>query len=198
MKKSELRKAYFEKRLSLSPADVAAMSVRVAERFFNEFDLAAVRTLHTFIRIPKFNECDTSMIYYRIWHERRGIETCAPIMDSETCELECFYFDAETELLENPWGIREPVGTEKADPAEIDLVIVPLLCFDESGNRVGYGKGYYDRFLARCRQDCLKVGVSLFPPIEAIDDINIQDVPLDICIMPERTLRFVAPHGYVN
>lgn len=198
MRKSELRKVYLEKRRALSPGEVARMSSRIAERFFNEVDLAAIKTLHTFIRIAKFNEFDTSMIYYRIWHERRGIATCAPLTDRETGELDARYFDEETVLAENAWGIREPVGTEKADPEEIDLVIVPLLCFDESGQRVGYGKGYYDRFLARCRPDCLKIGVSLFPPVAAIDDTHGSDVPLDLCITPDHTFRFTAPDGYLN
>ena len=174
------------------------MSSQIAERFFNEVDLAAVRALNTFIRIAKFNEFDTSMIYYRIWHERRGVATSAPVTDRETGELEARYFDEATVLSENDWGIREPAGTERADPRAIDLVIVPLLCFDEGGHRVGYGKGYYDRFLARCRPDCLKLGVSLFPPVAAIDDIHEADVPLDLCITPERTYRFAEPEGLLN
>lgn len=198
MKKAELRRLYLEKRRELSPGEVARMSSQIAERFFNEVDLAAVSSLHTFIRIAKFNEFDTSMVYYRIWHERRGVATSAPVTDRETGELEACYFDEETVLAENDWGIREPAGTEKADPQEIDLVIVPLLCFDKSGHRVGYGKGYYDRFLARCRPDCLKLGVSLFPPVAAIDDIHNADVPLDLCITPDRTYRFAEPEGFVN
>ncbi|MBK9163226.1 MAG: 5-formyltetrahydrofolate cyclo-ligase [Acidobacteria bacterium] len=198
MKKAELRRLYLDKRRGLAAGEVARFSTQIAERFFNEVDLAAVKTLHTFIRIAKFNEFDTSMIYYRIWHERRGIATCAPVTDRETGELEARYFDDAAVLAENDWGIREPAGTEKADPEEIDLVIVPLLCFDESGHRVGYGKGYYDRFLARCRPDCLKLGVSLFPPVAAIDDIHDLDVPLDLCITPDRTYRFSEPDGLIN
>ncbi|MBX3295149.1 MAG: 5-formyltetrahydrofolate cyclo-ligase [Acidobacteria bacterium] len=198
MNKAELRRVYLEKRRALLPGEVARMSSEIAERFFNEVDLAAVKTLHTFIRMAKFNEFDTSMIYYRIWHERRGIATCAPVTDRESGELEARYFDEAAELAEYDWGIREPAGTEKADPEEIDLVIVPLLCFDESGHRVGYGKGYYDRFLARCRTDCLKIGVSLFPPVAAIVDIHDSDVPLDLCITPGQTFRFTEPDGYLN
>lgn len=198
MRKSELRKVYLEKRRALSPGEVARMSSQIAERFFNEVDLAAVKTLHIFIRIAKFNEFDTSMIYYRIWHERRCIATSAPLTNRETGELDARYFDEETVLAENDWGIREPAGTEKADPREIDLVIVPLLCFDEGGHRVGYGKGYYDRFLAHCRPDCMKLGVSLFPPVAAIEDIHESDVPLDLCITPDHTFRFTEPDGWVN
>lgn len=198
MTKSELRKAYLEKRRSLSPAEVAAISSRIAERFFAEIDLADVRVLHTFIRIPKFNEFDTSIIYFRILHDRFDITTCSPRINRETDELESFAFDQDTELVESSWGIREPAGVEPVGPEEIDLVVVPLLCFDETGHRVGYGKGYYDRFLARCRPDCLKVGVSLFPPVDAIEYIHSADVPLDICITPDRTYRFSSYNGLIN
>jgi 5-formyltetrahydrofolate cyclo-ligase len=190
MTKSKLRKRYLEKRAALSPTEAAAMSGRIAERFFNEVDLTAVKTLHTFIRIAKFNEFDTSMIYYRIWRDRRRVATCAPVMDRDTGELESYFFDEETVFIENAWGIREPVGTEKADPEKIDLVIVPLLCFDETGHRVGYGKGYYDRFLARCRPDCLKAGISYYPPEDKIANVHSGDVAVDLCVTLERVYRF--------
>ena len=90
MKKAELRRLYLDKRRGLAAGEVAGVSSEISERFFNEVDLAAVKTLHTFIRIAKFNEFDTSMIYYRIWHERRGIATCAPLTDRETGELAKF------------------------------------------------------------------------------------------------------------
>ncbi len=190
MKKAELRKLYLAKRLSLSPAAVATASGQIAERYFNEIDHRKVKRLHTFIRIPKFNEFDTSNIYFRLWRERFAVETFAPRIDAESGEIENIEFDADTPMLENAWGIREPAGNEKAEPEEFDLVIVPLLCFDLAGHRVGYGKGFYDRFLGRCRSDCIKLGVSLFPPIEKIDDVHPGDVPLDICITPDRTYRF--------
>ncbi|HJS52384.1 MAG TPA: 5-formyltetrahydrofolate cyclo-ligase, partial [Pyrinomonadaceae bacterium] len=100
-------------------------------------------------------------------------------------------YTPETRLLENFWGIREPPIDEAIDPSEIDLVIVPLLCFDERGFRVGHGKGFYDKFLAGCRADCLKVGFTFFPPTDPIDDIDEYDVPLDQCVTPERVYVFV-------
>jgi 5-formyltetrahydrofolate cyclo-ligase len=67
---------------------------------------------------------------------------------------------------------------------------MPLLAFDSKGDRVGYGKGYYDRFLAACRKDVLKIGLSYFPPVSSIDDIEIFDKKLDFCITPERVYAF--------
>jgi 5-formyltetrahydrofolate cyclo-ligase len=82
------------------------------------------------------------------------------------------------------------VETATAEPQEIDLVIVPLLAFDEKGIRVGYGKGYYDRYLKDCREDCLKVGFSYFEAVERIEDADEFDVPLDFCITPNRIYVF--------
>ena len=70
------------------------------------------------------------------------------------------------------------------------MVILPLLAFDQQGYRVGYGKGFYDKFLSGCREDCLKVGFSYFEPIETIDDCNEFDVPLDLCITPQNVYVF--------
>ncbi|MDM7920939.1 MAG: 5-formyltetrahydrofolate cyclo-ligase [Pyrinomonadaceae bacterium] len=198
MLKSELRKLYLGKRRSLSPGEVASASALIAERFFAEFDLREIRVLHTFIRIPKFNEFDTSTLYYRLWQERPDIITCSPRINSVIDELESYAFDEHTEFVENAWGIREPAGIESVGENDIDLVVVPMLCFDQAGHRVGYGKGYYDRFLARCRPDCIKVGVSLFPPVDAIDDIHAGDVPLDVVITPDRNYRFNTDSETVN
>jgi 5-formyltetrahydrofolate cyclo-ligase len=75
-------------------------------------------------------------------------------------------------------------------PEEIDLVFVPLLCVDKKGNRVGYGKGYYDKFLKECRRDIIKIGFSYFEPVEKIDDVNRYDVKLNYCITPESFYSF--------
>lgn len=189
MTKAELRSIYLEKRRSLSPGEVAAASRRIAERFFNEIDLTTTKKLLTFIRIPKFNEIDTSNIYFRLWQERRDIVTFAPRTDLQTGEIESISFNSETSFAENKWGIREPLDGEKAEPDEFDLVLVPLLCFDENGHRVGYGKGMYDKFLIRCRPGCLKIGLSFFPPVGQIDDAGDHDIPLDVCITPDKLYR---------
>jgi|SRR5688572_3289159 5-formyltetrahydrofolate cyclo-ligase len=191
MTKTELRKIYLDRRGSLSFEEREARSERISDRFFEKFDLGAVKHLHCFVSIEKFNEVDTAPIFNKIWSEFPSIRTSAPRVDREVGELQHHLYTPETRLLENFWGIREPPIDEAIDPSEIDLVIVPLLCFDERGFRVGYGKGFYDKFLAGCRADSLKVGFSFFPPADPIDDIDEYDVPLDQCVTPERVYVFV-------
>ena len=98
------------------------------------------------------------------------------------------YTPGGTPLLTNVWGLRQPAhSVPEASPEVLDLVIVPGLLFDESGNRLGYGGGYYDRFLPRLRPDCITIGVAagIAPalPMEA------HDVPVQIIVTPGRTFR---------
>ena len=89
-------------------------------------------------------------------------------------------------------GIPEPIhkAIYQSNP---DLILVPLLGFDKKGNRVGYGKGFYDRFLAKCRSDVLKVGVSFFEPTDRISDVSPFDIRLDYCITPARVWKMLPP-----
>lgn len=190
MTKSELRQIYLRKRAAILPGELADASNRIADRFFGSVDLADARFLHCFIPIAKFLEINTSLIYERVWREFPHVRTAAPRTDLVSGELEHAAFDAETKLSENSWGIREPADSVLLEPSEMDIVLVPLLCFDKGGHRVGYGKGFYDRFLARCRSDCLKIGLSCFPPIGRIDGISGHDVRLDRCITPDSVIIF--------
>lgn len=104
--------------------------------------------------------------------------------------MDAVIFDEDQPVEFNAFGIAEPIGTELVQPEEIDLVIIPMLAFDRKGNRVGYGKGYYDRFLCRCRRDCLKVGLSFFDPVDEISDVHPGDVRLDMCLTPERIFQW--------
>jgi 5-formyltetrahydrofolate cyclo-ligase len=94
----------------------------------------------------------------------------------------------------NQWGITEPEYGKEVPPQLIDVVIVPLLAFDTRGNRLGYGKGFYDRFLAECKADVLKIGVSYFEPEQAFEEVDEYDIPLDICVTPERVWSFIELH----
>jgi 5-formyltetrahydrofolate cyclo-ligase len=190
MTKAELRKIYLDQRRSLSVEEAKARSRSITDLFFEKFDLSSVKNVHCFISIEKFNEVDTSAIFQKIWNQFPSIRTLAPRLDREVVGLRHLIYRAETVLEENVWGIREPATEEPIDPGEVDLVIVPLLCFDVRGYRVGYGKGFYDRFLAMCRSDCPKVGLSFFPPVGRIDDIDEYDVALDQCVTPETVYDF--------
>ncbi len=190
MNKNELRQIYRAKRMSLSPDKASDLSRRIADMFFLNTDLVGTRILHGFIPIKKFNEIDTSLIFERLWHEFSGILTLAPHINVANGEMQSSKFSADTELKENAWGIREPVGGTAIDASNVDVVLVPLLCFDTRGHRVGYGKGFYDRFLSKCRPGCVKIGLSFFSPVEEITDADGRDIKIDRCITPDKIYRF--------
>lgn len=190
MNKSELRRTYLEKRSAFTPDEREAASRAIADRFFDSFDLAGVRKLHCYLSIDKFNEVDTSLIYARIWREMPTVQLVCPRVDRQADELRHVEIGPDTQYTESKWGIREPADGRVVGPEEIDLVLVPLLCLDGDGYRVGYGKGFYDKFLSRCRPDCVTVGLSFFSPVKQIDDIHDHDVPLDFCISPTELITF--------
>ena len=190
MTKTELRTIFREKRSSLSPDERQTESRDIATRFFDAVDLTSIAVLDVFIPIAKFNEVDTSYIYKAIWRSCPNIVTTAPKVDHDIGQLYHLVFNADTAFVKNKWGISEPVLDVSVTEAAIDMTLVPLLCFDRCGHRVGYGKGFYDRFLARCRPDVRKVGLAYFGPVEQIEDIDRYDVRLDHVVTPDEVYTF--------
>jgi 5-formyltetrahydrofolate cyclo-ligase len=190
MNKADLRKEFLRKRRELSVEMTSEFSSRIAEGFFRSFSLNAINTLHSFIALKEMNEPDTSLIYEKVWRDHPQILTVAPRINNTDTSIENAVFDSDSQLDLNKFGVPEPVGETVIEPAAIDLVIIPLLCFDEHGNRVGYGKGFYDRFLSQCRNDCQKVGLSFFAPVAMIEDVNEYDVILDAVVTPSEVFRW--------
>ena len=193
MNKPELRQQYLAKLKSISEEERDSASRRIADQFFSNFDISAVRVLHCFLPIDKFKEINTRIIFAKLWREFADIQTVVPRVDYAVDELRSLKFTHETELVRNAWGIDEPAHDDIVENREIDMVLVPGLCFARDGHRVGYGKGYYDRFLRTCRPDCLKMGLSYWEPVDKIDGIHNGDVRLDSLITPQRVERSVPP-----
>jgi 5-formyltetrahydrofolate cyclo-ligase len=190
MIKSEIRKFFLEKQRNLPPSEHCRKSAVVTEQLFKNVDFSNLRLVNCFITLKKNNELDTSQIFKRIWHEFSYVITTTPRVNFETYTLENLCISPDTKLIENKWQILEPVGNEIVEAEKLDVVFVPLLAFDKLGFRVGYGKGFYDKFLTKCRADCQKIGLSLFPPVEKINDVEDFDIRLDLCVTPERIWRF--------
>lgn len=192
MTKSELRKIYLEKRNALTAAEHAELSGQIAARFLSEVDILGSASLHCFISMEHKGEPDTRAIFERLWTQFPNVLTLAPRVNRQTGEIDSLPYTPATPLVRNGWKIPEPVEGDAVRPDEIDVVVVPLLCADESGYRVGYGKGFYDRFLKKCRPDCLKVGLGFFPPVEKIDDVHDGDVAVDYFVTPEEVFTAEA------
>lgn len=142
---------------------------------------------HIFLPIFDKKEMDTSFILSILQGKDKHV--VLPKVVSST-QLKHYLLTDNTKLVTSDWGVPEPEDGIEIPANNLDVVFIPLLAFDEKGNRVGYGKGFYDRFLKECRSDVLKVGVSLFGAEPVISDTNSEDVRLDFCITPEKIYSF--------
>lgn len=189
MTKKELRQEYLQKRQELSVKDINRLSdlllIQFQRLYFGELEW-----VHTYLPAPGKTEFDTAQILDYLSFQYPALNICAPRIVPGTYEMEHLFTDESTLYTPNKWGIPEPVGNDLIDPQTIDLILVPLLCFDEQGNRVGYGKGYYDRFLEKCRPDAIKAGFSWFPPVPKIDDAASFDITLNCCITADIIYEF--------
>lgn len=190
MTKAELRKYYLNKRKEYTTEALQLKSLQISMHFFTHFSLEKIQYLHVFLPISKQNEVDTWLIIQRILKNYPSINVVISKSDRETLTMENYCFDENTILQINAWGISEPTGGNKVEASKIDMVIIPLLAFDERGYRVGYGKGFYDRFLGSCRKDAVKIGFSYEEPVSAIEDINQYDIKMDYCITPHKMWQF--------
>ncbi|MFD2513115.1 5-formyltetrahydrofolate cyclo-ligase [Pontibacter locisalis] len=185
MLKAELRKKMLQQRRALSAEEVQLRSNQIAELFFRYFPLEGGQTVHVFLPITRNNEVDTWPIIERLRREHPKVQVAVPVTDVEQNVLTHHHLTDEAVLIENEWGIPEPQEAHIIHAEDVDVVLIPLLAFDKVGHRVGYGKGFYDRFLADCRPDVLKIGLSLEPPVELIADSNPYDIPMNYAITPE-------------
>ncbi len=188
MLKDEIRQIYRSQRNSLSAFERNEQSRRITNQFFSHFRLNEVQNLHLFLSIKANLEIETRGLYEKLWCDFLNLRTFVPRVRG--LELEHLEFNQETKLSENKWKIPEPTGQATVDEKLFDVVLIPLLCFDKAGFRVGYGKGFYDKFLSRCRTECLKIGLSFFPAVPEITDKNEFDVKLDYCLTPNKVWKF--------
>ncbi len=189
MTKKELRNIFKEKR--------KALSVHAIEKFndlilinFQKLKLPLVQCVHTYVASLKLGEPDTSTIVRYLQFKNPLIKIVIPKVDIHSGSISHYHFDERVELITNAYGIDEPKEGNLISEDEIDLVLIPLLAFDKKGFRVGFGKGYYDKFLARCKPNVIKTGLSFFEPVDEISDISGFDIPLNFCITPKEIFSF--------
>ena len=183
--KTFLRSHYKKKRLSLTKQEVDQLSQRVCKQL-DKIDIWKLKHYHIFISISKYNELDTSFIINKLQSEQKII--IVPKISNN--ELVHIAINDETEFGLNEFGIKEPNDGNHFIIENLDIIFIPLLAFDIEGHRVGYGKGYYDRFLKLTKNSTLKIGLSFFDPINKILDIDDNDVKLDYCVTPKQVHKF--------
>ena len=189
MIKKEIRNLFREKRNELTLQE----RIKLDDLLLIQYQKAKVpfiSSLLSYWPIEENGEPNVHLITDYLEFINPDLQVAYPKSDFILDEMIALAVDSTTEFVQNEHHIYEPETGNVLDASEIDMILVPLLAFDKRGYRVGYGKGFYDKYLANCRKDCIKAGFSYFEPIEEIIDTLDFDVPLDLCITPHSVYVF--------
>ena len=184
--KSDLRSHYLKLRSKFTSEQIDDFSIEIVNRCL-ELNLWNKSVYHLFMASEQNKEIDTAHLLSVLQGKDKQI-VIPKILEDYV--LEHYLLFDQTPRKMSHWGIPEPQSGIKINSNQIDVVFVPLLIFDLQGHRIGYGKGYYDRFLAKCRKETIKVGLSYFDPIERIEDIQSHDIPINFGITRDRIYEF--------
>ena len=188
MNKAEIRSLFKAKRKLLSSKTCLQYDDLLLIQF-QQIDFSSVQSVMTYWPSSKQIEPNTHLFSGYLRHMIPALEISYPKMNSNN-EIDAILIDENTIYETNEWGITEPKEGLLIEPTSIDMILVPLLIFDQKGYRVGYGKGFYDRFLANTNKDAILVGFSYFDPIQIISDTNEFDIPLTLGITPAHIYEF--------
>jgi 5-formyltetrahydrofolate cyclo-ligase len=187
MFKKEIRLKYKELRQALSKNKIEELSLAIA----NEVLLLPIwenTYFHIFLPIEELKEVNTEYILHLL--SGKDKEICISKSDFETRKMTHYLLTDNTKIKKNEYNIPEPIDGIEVPSHKMEVVFIPLLAYDTYGNRVGYGKGFYDKFLAECNQNTVKIGLSFFEPEKLISNINSTDIQLNYCVTPNRTIKF--------
>ncbi len=188
MTKAAIRTLYKQKRNELS----ALVKERLEDLMLIQFQslhLTIPDRVMTYSPIDSLNEYNPVLIEEYCFFKNPATTLVYPVADFKNNLLKPFAVKEDTLFEINEYDIEEPIDGEEILPNTIGLMIIPLLAFNEEGYRVGYGKGFYDKFISECSPNLLKIGFSYFDAI-VINDTNKLDKKMNFCITPERVFEF--------
>ena len=187
--KQALRLAMREKRLALAESERMAMSVAIAEQVVALPMVQEARQVHCYLSIAALGEVSTEPLLHAL--HAMGKKLLVPVVQGR--ELLSVCYEPSMPLRIGRFGQPEPERAIPADAAQLDVVVLPLLAFDEKGQRLGYGKGYYDRMLERFTLHhvtpyCIGLAFSL-QQVAALP-ADFWDKPLDAVVHEKGLLSF--------
>jgi 5-formyltetrahydrofolate cyclo-ligase len=190
MFKKELRTQYKALRSQFTAEIIEDQSMAIANRLLS-LDIWEATYFHLFLTIEEQKEVDTEFVLQILAGKDREIVVSKSHFD--TLEMTHYLLTDNTKFKKSDYNIYEPVDGIEVPTTKIDVVFVPLLAYDVRGNRVGYGKGFYDVFLSKCKEDVIKIGLSFFEPEPEINDVLPTDIQLDYCVTPTTVYSFRSP-----
>ena len=175
MTKKELRKQLLDKRKAITLKDWENRSKRIHRHILKSEVYQKSETIHIYLSMNDRREVDTIDLINRMLEDRKTI--VVPVTDFKTTTLRHSVLQSLADLQMNKWGVKEPAKLKEISIDQLDLVLVPLLGADKKGNRLGYGKGFYDRFLEM--NSSPSFGLIFDEFITDFIPTEIHDVPLD-------------------
>lgn len=189
MLKAEARRFYKEKRQCLSSTDKVKLDDLLLIQL-QTVPLPFITFILSYWPMEQDKEPNTHLFTDYLEFQNPELIICYPKTNFQHHSIEAIQVNDDTRFRKNEYNLYEPEDGVVVNPPGIDMVFVPLVSFDKRGFRVGYGKGFYDRYLTLCRSECLKIGFSYFEPIDEIEDANHFDVSLNLCVTPSTVYVF--------
>ena len=185
MNKIEARKKYLDLRKKLDNVQIISKSISISNNL-QDLPIWDHNFYHIYLPIKEKNEVDTIPIINILNNKKKKV--LIPRSDFNNTTMKSFLLNDNTVLKKSNYGITEPINNEEF-LGRIDVIFIPLVAYDLIGNRVGYGKGFYDKFIRNQKNKILRVGLSFFNP-EKIIKIDEHDENLDFCVTPNRIFSF--------
>lgn len=185
MNKTALRNKYIALRKGLNENEIENKSLAIANQAL-KMPIWDKSFYHIFLSIQEKKEINTEYLLHILHGKDKNV--CVPVM-KEDGHLEHILLQDNTQIKIANFGVPEPVDGIAIPANKMQVVFVPLMAYDSKGNRIGYGKGFYDKFLAQTTNNTLFIGLSFFAPEESIS-ADPHDMPLHYCITPEKIYTF--------
>lgn len=145
MDKASIRRNARSNRLKMEAASVEKLSRQILKQLMGAADWSLIHSMHIYSAAQVFNEPQTRPVLEFFWKNYPSIQTYVPRLVGR--QMETVLVDATTEFDLNMRDIPEPIEAPASTVTDFDIIVVPLLAFDPQLNRIGYGGGFYDRFL---------------------------------------------------
>ncbi|MFV9549718.1 5-formyltetrahydrofolate cyclo-ligase [Algibacter sp. PT7-4] len=187
MTKTELRKTYKAKRKDLSENQIEDLSLAISNQLL-KLPIWNFSFYHIFLSIVEHKEVNTDYILNILSGKDKNILISKS--NFKTGGMTHFLLTDNTVIKKNAYNIPEPINGIEISNDKIEVVFIPLLAFDKKGNRVGYGKGFYDKFLSNCKPETIKIGLSFFEAENKITDTFDGDIALDYCVTANNVYKF--------
>ena len=186
LSKHNLRQDAKNQRKLLSADEIEYDSIQITKHVNTYFSFRD-KQISCFLCMESQHEIHTEYILKQL---ARHNQLFVPVSNFLDGTMQHVPFEPGDILALNSYHIPEPIHKKPPiNPIELDVIFIPLLQADVQGNRLGYGKGFYDRYLALCRPDVIKIGLNFFEPTSAIP-AEKTDVSLDYLITPNRVYEF--------